>query len=71
MVTCEFGQGYLESTVGILSVHSEAFDGHGGSQVFSIAHVCEPTVAADPPDAYGFSLNNVGGGDDAAGFADL
>ena len=55
----EVNQRYLESLVRIPSDHLEALDGHGGSQVFSIAHVCEPTMIADPPDAYGPPLNKV------------
>jgi len=46
-------------------------DGHGESQVFSIAHVCEPTVTADPPDAYSILLKSVSARYDPVGFADL
>lgn len=62
---------YLESPVGIPSIHLEMFNSHGGSRVFSVAHVCKPTAAADSSDVYGLPLNKVGGRYDTAGFADL
>ena len=66
----EVDQRYLESSVGI-PVHPEGFDGHRGSQVFSVTYICKPAAAANLPKAYGLLLNNVGGGYDAMGFADL
>ena len=47
----EANRKYLESFVGVPFVHLETLDGYGASQVFPIAHVCEPAVATDPPDA--------------------
>ena len=42
---------YLKSLVGVPLVHLETLDGYGASQVFPIAHVCEPAMATNPPDA--------------------
>jgi hypothetical protein len=55
----DVGCKYLENTVGISLVHLETLDGHGGSQVFSVAHVCEPTVVVNVPDAYEVVLKDV------------
>jgi hypothetical protein len=67
----ETGCKYFENPVGISLAHLEAFDGHAASQVFSIAHISEPAVIKDPPDAYELLLKNIRGGYDPAGFADL
>ena len=67
----EVNQAHLENRVRIALVRLEMFDGHGGPRVFSIAHVCGPTMIADLPDAYELPLKNIGGGYDAVGFADL
>jgi len=66
-------KGYLECPVGITLVRPEAFDGDGELEfrVFSITHVCKPALVVNPPDADELSLKHIGGGYDAAGFADL
>lgn len=55
-------QRYLESFIRHLTclkaLDPEVLDGHWASQVFSFAHVCEPTVTMNVPDVYGF-LENV------------
>jgi len=56
---CEIELKYLENTVEIPLVCLELFDGHPGSQVFSVAHFCAPTAVANPPDAYELPLEDV------------
>ena len=62
---------YLEDPVGVPLVHLEALDGHKGSRVFPIAHVCEPAVVTNPPDAQELLLEKVRGGYDTVCFTDL
>jgi len=62
---------YLENTLVIPLVDLEAFDGHRTSRVLSVTHVCKSTMVADPLHAYELQSNNVRGGYDAVGFADL
>ena len=71
IVTSEVDRKHLEHSVGIPLVHPETFDGHGQPQVCSLAHLCEPGVAMDSPNAYELPLKNIGGGYDAVGFANL
>ena len=54
----ETGWKYLENSIGV-PLHLEPFDGHGGSQVFSIAHICESTVVVNPPDTNEVLLKNI------------
>jgi len=62
---------YLENALVVPFVHLEAFDGHRTSRVLSITHVCEPTMIANLLRAYELLSNNVRGGYDTVGFADL
>lgn len=62
---------YLEDPTGILLVHLEILDSHETSRVLSIAHVCEPTVVVDPPDADELCFKNIGRWYDSGGLADL
>jgi len=64
-------QRYLENLVGVPLVHLETLDGHGQSQVFALAHFCEPTVVVNPPNTYEFPSKDIRGGYDATGFANL
>ena len=68
-------QRYLESSIGVLArakaLNPEVLDGHGESQVISVAHVCESAVMMNGPDVYGCLLENVGGRYDPTCFADL
>ena len=71
IVTSEVDQKYLEHSVGFPLLHLETFDGYGQPRVCSLAHLCEPGVAMDPPDAYELPLENVGSRYNAMGFANL
>jgi len=62
---------YLENTLVIPLVDLEAFDGHRTFQVLSVTHVCKSTMVANPFHAYELPPNNVRGGYDTVGFADL
>ena len=68
-------QRYLESSIRVLArpeaLNPEALNGHGASQVFSVAHVREPAVVMNAPDVFGFLLEKVRGRYDPTGFADL
>ena len=54
----EIGREYLENHIGI-ALHLETFDGHGASQVVSIAHICEPTRVANPPNTDELLLKDI------------
>ena len=71
MMICEADQRYLEHLVGTTLVHFEAFDGHGTSQIFTVAHVCESAVIVDTSDVCGLALEDVCGRYDPLGIADL
>ena len=67
----EVNRRYLESPVMIPIVHPKAFDSHGTSFVFSVAHICAPTMIANLPNAYEILLENIRGGYGPVCFADL
>ena len=67
----ELIEGYPEIPTEIPPAHLEKFDSHGESQVFSIAHVCESTVTANPPALYAILLKSVSARYDHVSFADL
>lgn len=71
MTTSEVDQRYLEHFVGIPLVHFEVFDGHGASQVLTVAHFCESTVFMETSDVCDLVLEDIGGGYDCLGIADL
>ena len=71
MKICKIDQRYLENLVGVTLVHLEVLDGDGTSRVFSVAHVCESTVVVNTSDVYDLVLENIRGGYDTLGFADL
>lgn len=55
---------YLENSIGLPLVHLEALglqvlDGYGASQVFTVAHVCEPTAVLDAPNTYRLLVKNI------------
>ena len=68
---CEVDRKYLEHLVGITFVYLEVLDGHGTSQVFTVAHICEPTVVVDTSDVCDLVLEDICGGYDPLGIADL
>jgi hypothetical protein len=46
-VIYEVDRKYLEALFRVPPVHSEGFDRHGASLVFSIAHVCKTPIVLD------------------------
>lgn len=68
----EVNRRYLESpSIMLPIVHPKAFDSHGTSFVFSVAHICAPTMIANLPNMYQILLENIRGRDGPVGFADL
>ena len=64
-------QRYLKTPIEIPLVYLETLDGHGKSQVFSIAHVRGSTVIVDSTDAYVMVLKSVSSRYDLVGLAYL
>lgn len=62
---------YLENLVGIHFVHLETLNCHKTSYVFPVAHFCVPTMTANLSDVYEFLLEDIRGGYDGIGSADL
>ena len=61
---------YLENPVVTALAHPEAFDCHRRPRIYSLTHVCERALVVHPVHVY-LPSENIPGGDDAAGFADL
>jgi len=56
---CEVDRQYLEHLFGITLVHFELLDGHGASQVFTVAHVGESTVVTNTSDVCDLVLKDI------------
>lgn len=61
---------YLKNPLVASLVHSEAFDGHGRPQVFTLAHVCERTAVVNLLQVY-HPLKEIPGGYNGKGFTNL
>ena len=55
---------YLVNLIGAPLIYSKALDGHEALRVFSVAHVCEPAVETNLPNAQELLSKDVRRGDD-------
>ena len=64
MVMGEIDRRHLVNSTRARLIHLEALDGYVAPRIFSVAHVCKPSMETDLPNVQELLSKDVRGGDD-------